>query len=512
MTDVNFLVAPALQACTKSFEVLIRSLTKDSHGAGRSIGNEQTEINQALGTELEDCAGRLRIWSSNIGAHQMDKNSLDYRLRDAQHIKTLIGRLLQDLNAFLLEIQLITKGSELPPAESTDSDSEDSEVDHNEIEQGTPSRARSIVHDVSQIVTLLFKLSRSLRKSRWSNRYSKSEHIDVSHYEQYYISHIKEKFPKVPTFLMQRLAQGLLRRRQYFMYREMHAAKLAHDEEVDAPAPSETMASTFVDPQTNKAYQAASTDLEDLQSVMSETSFAASVGTSGTISVPSMPREAADGQHFECPFCRKIEVVKDTHAWKKHVYRDLEPYQCTFEKCQTPLQTYGSRRHWFRHELDEHCSVWTCGTHCEQLFQSSGQLSAHLRQFLKTVPDSQLAVLTSIRKAPVPKDAVFTCEICSSSTHGRTAFMRHKARHLEQLALFTLPKDTFESGEDADSLPSAVSLPSSLAPSKSPEAFGLASDNTDSGMTGSVIDEEYAIKCICGSRQDDGILSLSNPD
>src|SRR5277367_3225623 len=57
-----------------------------------------------------DELGRLRIWAANIGAHQVGQSSLDYRLRDASHIKDQISTLLlalqdtfQDLEEVLME-------------------------------------------------------------------------------------------------------------------------------------------------------------------------------------------------------------------------------------------------------------------------------------------------------------------------------------------------------------------------------------------------------------------------
>lgn len=44
-----------------------------------------------------DEMGRLRIWAANIGAHQKDQSSLDFRLRDASHISKQVIKLHEDL-------------------------------------------------------------------------------------------------------------------------------------------------------------------------------------------------------------------------------------------------------------------------------------------------------------------------------------------------------------------------------------------------------------------------------
>lgn len=42
----------------------------------------------------QDELGRLRMWAANIGAHQSNQSSLDYRLRDSSHIRQQISNLL----------------------------------------------------------------------------------------------------------------------------------------------------------------------------------------------------------------------------------------------------------------------------------------------------------------------------------------------------------------------------------------------------------------------------------
>jgi hypothetical protein len=58
--------------------------------------------------------------------------------------------------------------------------------------------------------------------------------------------------------------------------------------------------------------------------------------------MPSMPSEAADERPFECPICHTIEIVSDTYGWMKHVYRDLQPYVCTYRDCGSADETFES--------------------------------------------------------------------------------------------------------------------------------------------------------------------------
>src|SRR5438552_3752604 len=62
-----------------------------------------------------DELGRLRVWAANIGAHQTGQSSLDYRLRDASHIKDQVIRLLESLQRSLVDLQEVLDES---PAEA----------------------------------------------------------------------------------------------------------------------------------------------------------------------------------------------------------------------------------------------------------------------------------------------------------------------------------------------------------------------------------------------------------
>ena len=53
-----------------------------------------------------DELGRFRVWAGNIGALREGTASLDYRLREASHIRRQVVRLLEDLNIALREGRL----------------------------------------------------------------------------------------------------------------------------------------------------------------------------------------------------------------------------------------------------------------------------------------------------------------------------------------------------------------------------------------------------------------------
>jgi len=60
--------------------------------------NALSTTNHAVDREaLQDEAGRLRVWSGNLGALQKGHSSLDYRLRDSPLLSSNVLKLLQEL-------------------------------------------------------------------------------------------------------------------------------------------------------------------------------------------------------------------------------------------------------------------------------------------------------------------------------------------------------------------------------------------------------------------------------
>lgn len=54
------------------------------------------------GTLPEELA-RFKVWAGNIGAHRKGSSSLDYRLRDASHLRNQAISLLGDLEEALVD-------------------------------------------------------------------------------------------------------------------------------------------------------------------------------------------------------------------------------------------------------------------------------------------------------------------------------------------------------------------------------------------------------------------------
>src|SRR3954451_14695084 len=109
-------IASVLNDCLKEFT--------DSTTSG-VLTKFENEVSQR---RWLDELGRLRVWASNIGAHQTGQSSLDYRLRDASHLKSETIKILQRTLQVLLNLRgVIEEGDDEPYDEevfSSDSDME----------------------------------------------------------------------------------------------------------------------------------------------------------------------------------------------------------------------------------------------------------------------------------------------------------------------------------------------------------------------------------------------------
>lgn len=320
-----------------------------------------------------------------------------------------------------------------------------------------------------------------------------------------------------------RLGKSISRRRQYFKYCEKHHRKLAQDmiipqksASLPKPLPVEAtpdtdlipkqdsqnghaevsgfltvdaaesaVATTVLTQTTASKFVAANADFEvESDSGQTSTSYATTLSGGGKLSIPPMPKEAVDSRAFECPYCFTIVSIKNAHAWKKHIFRDLQPYVCTFEGCPKSSKLFDSRRDWFDHESQVHRNEWLCSADCEELFSSRSDFERHMRNAHSISSLNQLSALAEMCQRPIDEDAEAQCSLCSETLGSMKQLCRHLARHLEELALFALPhrKDSErdeEFGSDrvqASELSRGLSEASSLTFDSNPETEGSSSE------------------------------------
>ncbi|OQD62647.1 hypothetical protein PENPOL_c011G06806 [Penicillium polonicum] len=267
-----------------------------------------------------------------------------------------------------------------------DDDDFSSDLSGDEDDDEHQTEMQSIYHALRDTINNLFQMSMLIRQPFMSNKY-----------------------PQAGEDISKRLGLAISQRRAVMQYRERHRTKLGQgldqviEDQTDGQSAklSDTVATEFVE-----VSPAANDNLESL-TIASQTSYAQTIlnGVEGTV-LPSPPKDSANGAPFECPYCFVIITIANRRAWARHVFNDLMPYLCVFPSCPTPHRLYESRREWFSHLQSQHSISETPNVHVD-------------------------------------------CPLCVSSLPSGKQLERHVGRHLEELALFALPR----SEEDDDEAP-----------------------------------------------------------
>ncbi|KAL8829824.1 MAG: hypothetical protein Q9170_006004 [Blastenia crenularia] len=425
-------ISSSIVACLKAFNQFIEEIqdADTQRPADLAVQSWQDEL------------GRLRIWAANIGAHQKNQSSLDYRLRDSTHIRHQITRLLNDLVTRLGEARALLRSD-------TDDDDDVESLQGSSSEDEEPqSEIQQLQGSVATIINCLFQMSMLVRKPAQHDLRIASRKADVAHFEQFDHNHVRDKYPGADDMIVSRLGRAITRRRMYLKYRERHAMKLkqgintavgAKDNATSAGALSETVVTDV---------QSRNIDFQDnaSDSGISQTSYAPTLMSGGNITIPAAPKASQGGGPFECPYCRFIITVQSTRSWNRHVFHDLQPYVCIEKSCVTPDKLYGTRHEWIHHRHAAH-------------------------------------PVESPTQAAKEENEIHRCALCGDIQDRRDRHERHVARHLQELALFILPRNDEDS--DAESAEGSDEHDGSH-PRCEPEG------------------EVYTIKCICGFDDDDG--------
>ncbi|KAJ5985298.1 hypothetical protein N7522_012494 [Penicillium canescens] len=404
-------IASALNDCLKEFT--------DSTTSG-VLANFENEVSQR---RWLDELGRLRVWASNIGAHQTGQSSLDYRLRDASHLKDETIKILQRTLQVLLNLrEVIEEGEDEPYHEGGFSGDSDMEF---ESEGNEMTDVQLLYQSLRNNINLLFQITMAIRKPADHDRLVRMKIKHASFFEPWAQQHISHKFPGAEDNTIRRLSAAMAKQKAVLKYFERHRAKLGKGLLNHGDAESNFLSETVA---TEMALADGMDHLHFLEtnstSGVSQTSYGSSIFAGDeSLSVPNAPKGSADKAPFECPYCRLMITIKNTKDWARHVFRDLMPYVCLSPDCSTPSKLYESRRQWYHHMCEAHSISDT---------NQNGS----------------------------------DCPLCLAPIRPPLTFERHVGHHLEQLALFILPRADLEDEAPSADPPKAASV----------QAFGDSSD------------------------------------
>lgn len=135
----------------------------------------------------------------------------------------------------------------------------------------------------------------------------------------------------------------------------------------------------------------------------------------------------------------------DLNGFRKHVLHDLRPYVCTFPNCD--LAMYSDSDAWFQHELDDHHLEWSCQLCSHQPVDSAEKYEVHLQKSHKDLL-GRMNMNTFVQSAKRSVKAInlSSCPFCDPPLGEEhllletSSFKAHVTRHMEQLALFAIPR------------------------------------------------------------------------
>ncbi|KAH6678038.1 hypothetical protein B0J14DRAFT_474333 [Halenospora varia] len=460
--------------------------------------NQQLDLNPfetVTHDEIIDVLERFKIWAGNIGAFQsLDlKSSLDYRLRDTPSFTAQIAKLLDKLtqalengvsNSYFVSS---TKHNNAVDCEANEVRGGDSDSDTSEEQ----SEIREIYGSIIDGISNLFRFSMIIRRNTPRDRYAKAAAAAAA--KGYVFDegpdtrYVMDKFSAFDagkkTWLANRLGKAIAQRRQYLRYCEDHdlAMKLGGEQEAtsrpktDAPTQASTL---LLAPGRIPEY-------DDVDETQSQTSFATTIDNHSSnrkLQVVQLEVARKGLNPFPCPYCHQIKVIDTQKAWKRHVLSDLKPYVCAFENCQ--LRMFPDRHTWFSHELKEHRREWKCQFCSHSAFKSALNFESHLKHsHAASFIDAQLPSLLEMGQQSIIQISPRDCPFCdhwekrlrklNPNIPSRDAlvvtpsqYKHHVGGHMEQLALFAIPRGHTETGDAGsngsnDSAPGLASRDSS---------------------------------------------------
>ncbi|KAK8246593.1 hypothetical protein HDK90DRAFT_15162 [Phyllosticta capitalensis] len=406
-----------LEICLKYFDELRRDTLS-------SIVDCRGQISAS---EVENFAGKLRLWAGNAGVFEKTCKSFDYRLRDSSDIVDEARELLDALIEDTREASAILRGEKVPfekwPVEDGEDEPEpDTDTEfHLELSSEAGETELGQLKDSLKITLRCLATIATVTEHPAPLDFYACTLQRPDSYKKECKNLVEGKFPDAPNNLKERLVDTMIIRREYLDYRE---ARTKPDQGVPKDSTGET-----TDSRPNASKFVLLDEDSSMELVESEEET--------QIDLPP----AHLGGPFKCPLCFLDILVLKTKAWRKHVFEDLRPYICTFDRCGAPLNRFDSRRSWFAHEM-EHLSKWRCPESCKEYFDTKQALISHLKDFHDWIARAEIpgGIVEACKVLPGGHSKI-RCPLC----HDETCFSElqdHLGQHQEHLALFALRPQT----------------------------------------------------------------------
>ncbi|KAL8359498.1 hypothetical protein RB601_007806 [Gaeumannomyces tritici] len=450
------------------------------------------------------------FWAANMGAmhNPSSKLSLEARLTGTEGVLRHIHGLLDDLFEAVEDVMTLALPQfqiDVDEAAATDNgnpldqalrDEDQNEEGNDEADDGDDVfSAESLMEEMSDALRGLFRAGVLVRKASARDRFAHALKASRGQFlGQFDIEYAEQKFSKLrrlreeSAWLTRRLGNANSKRRQVQKYYRDHKLRLAAGEQTsreEDESRTEKLSSkaTTLMPGQLRLQLLQDTLPEDENDAISLTSAVTTFEQGATLKLPRLALLSPDGEPFECPICFVLCACATEKSWKIHAYNDIRPYICTLGGPECEELMFPDRNSWFQHELSEHRSTFVCAICSANGFDTMTKFKDHVLvhgQLGGEQVNDLLAAGRQVQREFGASACPFCVEWGDARGHrgsGRVTgpqLKRHVATHLEQLALFSVPRDAIcgpedpqagSSGGSGGSIPDMGTISSAVDPS-----------------------------------------------
>ena len=134
----------------------------------------------------------------------------------------------------------------------------------------------------------------------------------------------------------------------------------------------------------------------------------------------------------------KLQQEADKQC-RRHVFRDLRPYVCSFKSCLDPGRLFITRHDWIYHEQQIHRRKWICPEDCAVTFDSKAAITEHIKNdHFDGLETRQVSIFADMCEREIDATELDKCLICLEKM-SLFRLQQHLATHMEEIALFVLP-------------------------------------------------------------------------
>ncbi|KAH8886180.1 hypothetical protein GQ53DRAFT_809774, partial [Thozetella sp. PMI_491] len=324
----------------------------------------------------------FRVWVAYTGALSQPNASLDYRLKQHDHMKIAVMELLTLVKECLENEPCHVESTRLPENTDTQADRE------------MKAAHRALKHTLESLHKLASAIRRASAPSSnfdLSARFSRVGGSYEPHFKDMARVLIRSRFPAAVNSLCDQLASAMAQRRGWLLYMKRHGEKLSQVQyRVTMPRSATEGAGNakFRDEPDEAGLQRLSLLQRAHLYPMSETEASKPSSsvynrirrgqTSSIVSrsagrymrddnyvYPDIPSFEKDDVYCQCPYCSEPLRTEDLtkSSWMRHVDKDIRPFVCLSENCNQPLHFFRHFSDWERHMVEKHSPNWPREVH-----------------------------------------------------------------------------------------------------------------------------------------------------